>query len=73
MASSDGGSPILSWQFRLSTTGTAGFTSLTDPAWVTIPDSNADTNSYTVESLDNDEEYTFQIRAVNARGSRYSR
>ena len=68
VASSDGGSPILSWQFRLSTTGTAGFTSLTDPAWVTIPDSNADTNSYTVESLDNDEEYTFQIRAVNAEG-----
>ncbi|MCY3635877.1 MAG: fibronectin type III domain-containing protein [bacterium] len=68
VASSDGGSPILNWQFRLSTTGSAGFTSLTDPAWVTIPGSNADTTSYTVVSLDNAEEYTFQIRAVNAEG-----
>ncbi len=66
VASSDGGSPILNWQFRLiDSSGT--FTD-TAPAWVTIPGSDADTNSYTVVSLDNAELYTFQIRAVNAEG-----
>ncbi|MDE0216048.1 MAG: fibronectin type III domain-containing protein, partial [bacterium] len=66
-ASSDGGSPILNWQFRQQT-GDGGFTAEA-PAWVTIPDSNADTTSYTVVSLDNDQTYKFQIRAVNAEGS----
>ena len=66
-ASSNGGSPITSWQFRrIDSSGS--FSSLTEPAWITIPGSDADTTSYTVISLDNDEEYTFQVRAVNAIG-----
>ena len=68
-ASNDGGSPITSWQFRLVTGASPTFTSLTDPAWVTIPGSNADTTSYTVVSLNNAEQYTFQVRAVNALGA----
>ena len=68
-ASSDGGSPITSWQFRLSTGATPTFTDLTDPAWVVIPGSNADTTSYTVVSLNNAEQYTFQVRAVNTLGA----
>ena len=65
-ASSNGGSPITSWQFRLSGTGT--FASITDPAWITIPGSGADTTSYTVIALNNGTSYTFQVRAVNAIG-----
>jgi titin len=68
-ASSDGGSPITSWQFRLVTGTTPTFTSDTDPAWITIPGSNADTTSYTVISLDNAQQYTFQVRAINALGN----
>ena len=68
-ASSNGGSPITSWQFRLSTGATPTFTDLTDPAWVTIPGSGADTTSYTAISLNNAEQYTFQVRAVNAIGA----
>ncbi len=73
VASGDGGSPILSWQFR-QVSGDAGGTftdefTATTPAWVTIPGSNADTNSYTVVSLDNAQTYKFQIRAVNALGA----
>ena len=67
-ASSNGGAPITSWQFRLSTGATPTFTSLTDPAWITIPGSGADTTSYTVISLDNAQQYTFQVRAVNSEG-----
>ncbi|WP_419848258.1 fibronectin type III domain-containing protein [Candidatus Poriferisocius sp.] len=69
--SSDGGSPIVSWQFRLQSSAddtpiTGDFPAAT--AWVNIPDSNADTTSYTVLSLDNAMIYRFQVRAVNARG-----
>ena len=69
--SSDGGSPITSWQFRLQSSAddtpiTGDFPAAT--AWVNIPDSNADTTSYTVLSLDNAMIYRFQVRAVNARG-----
>ncbi|WP_419846071.1 fibronectin type III domain-containing protein [Candidatus Poriferisocius sp.] len=66
VASGDGGSPILSWQFRQALS-TETFEPTT-PAWVTIPGSNADTTSYTVVSLDNSLQYKFQIRAVNAEG-----
>ena len=65
-ASSNGGLPITSWQFRLIE-GAGSFTA-TSPAWITIPDSDADTTDYTVSSLDNGTEYRFQLRAVNARG-----
>ena len=64
--SSDGGFPITSWQFR-RTTDDGTFTE-TAPAWVTIPESGADTTSYTVVSLDNAEAYKFEVRAENARG-----
>ena len=76
-ASSNGGSPITSWQFRLALAA-GSFTNdnpstpavnEADPAWITIPGSNADTTSYTVVSLDNEAEYKFQVRAVNALGA----
>ncbi|WP_419925865.1 fibronectin type III domain-containing protein [Candidatus Poriferisocius sp.] len=69
-ASSDGGSPITSWQFRLQTAADGGSltTTFNDEAWVTIPGSGADTTSYTVASLRNNMIYRFQVRAVNARG-----
>ena len=67
-ASSDGGSPIVSWQFRLESAADGGTIGAFDDAWVTIPGSNADTSSYTVVSLDNDMIYSFQVRAVNSEG-----
>ena len=65
-ASSDGGYPVTSWQFRLTTDD--GVFTETAPAWVAIPESGADTTFYTVVSLDNARRYKFQVRAVNARG-----
>ena len=67
VASSDGGSPIIDWQFRQAL-GSGTFTA-DAPAWVTIPGSNADTTSYTVVSLNNAQTYKFQIRARNAIGA----
>ncbi|MYH71145.1 MAG: hypothetical protein F4153_00960, partial [Acidimicrobiia bacterium] len=70
-ASSNGGAPITSWQFRLSEgedeAAPGAFADATH-AWVTIPGSGADTTSYTVVSLDNTSRYMFQVRAVNAIG-----
>ena len=37
-------------------------------SWVAIGSSGANTESHTVMSLDNDAEYSFQVRAVNASG-----
>ncbi len=67
-ASSNGGSPITSWQFRLQSAADDGTltTDFAREAWVTIPGSDADTTSYTVVSLSNDMIYRFQVRAVNA-------
>ncbi len=72
-ASNDGGSPVVAWQFRLIpadgvTTFSAPDAAVASPAWVTIPNSNAETDQYTVMSLNNATTYTFQVRAVNARG-----
>ncbi len=71
-ASSDGGSPITSWQFRVSEglneAAPDAFVDSTH-AWVTIPNSNADTTSYTVVSLENTSKFMFQVRAVNALGA----
>ena len=64
--SSDGGFPITSWQFRQTTDD--GTFAETAPAWVTIPESSADTTTHTVVSLDNALAYKFQVRAVNSRG-----
>ncbi len=68
-ASSNGGSPITSWQFRLESAADGGAIGAFDDAWVTIPGSGADTTSYTVVSLDNAMIYAFQVRAVNALGA----
>ncbi len=65
-ASSDGGSPITSWQFRQATGSGAIADSV---AWVTIPNSSARTTSYAVVGLDNGNvRYRFEVRAVNAVG-----
>ena len=68
-ASSNGGSPITSWQFRLESADDGSTIGAFDDAWVTIPGSGADTTSYTVVSLQNDMIYSFQVRAVNAIGA----
>ena len=70
-ASSNGGSPITSWQFRLQTDADTGSltTAFDAEPWVAIPGSNADTTSYTVSSLQNTNIYRFQVRAVNAIGA----
>ena len=69
-ASSDGGSPITSWQLRLKEgedeADPGDFTN--SDGWVAIPGSGADTSTYTVVSLDNTSRYKFQVRAVNALG-----
>ncbi len=68
--SSDGGSPITSWQYRKKGISRgSGFTAfnVTD-RWFTIPGSDATTTSYVVTGLDNDKYYRFQVRAVNKNG-----
>ncbi len=68
--SSDGGSPITSWQYRMKSADS--FDNL--PAfsyssrWTTVPGSNAATRSYVKTGLDNDKAYSFQVRAVNKNG-----
>ncbi len=39
------------------------------PDWTTIPSSDAETTSYTLDDLTNGTEYTFAVRAVNAVGA----
>lgn len=69
-ASNSGGSPITGWHLRLiegeNQTDPGDFTQAN--AWVAIPDSDADTSTYTVVSLNNASRYKFQVRAVNALG-----
>ncbi len=65
VASSDGGSPIIGWEYRGADDDT-GITS--DTAWTRIPGSGAGTTSYVVTGLDNTKEYRFQVRAVNING-----
>ena len=38
-------------------------------AWTSITNSDADTTAHALESLTNDTQYTFQLRAVNATGN----
>ena len=38
-------------------------------AWTSITNSNADTTAHALESLTNDTQYTFRLRAVNATGN----
>ena len=59
-----GDSTITHYQYRVSPDGRANWT----PDWTNIPDSSRSTTRLTVESLTNDTEYTFEVRAVNAGG-----
>ena len=54
---------ITSYKVRYAKTGARDSAS-----WVAIGSSDANTESHTVMSLDNDAEYSFQVRAVNASG-----
>ena len=59
---SDGGSPILRWEYQKKTTGSFGV------SWTRIPYNDANTLNYIVSDLSNDTTYTFRARAVNANG-----
>ncbi len=72
--SSDGGSPITSWQYRYkSAVRTTFYPTIGDFSdtdwWINIPGSGPTTTSYVVEGLDNNSIYRFQVRAVNKNGS----
>ena len=54
---------ITSYELRYDKTGARGSAS-----WATIPGSDAGTETHTVTGLDNESEYSFQIRAVNGAG-----
>ena len=54
---------IVRWEYRRKTgDGDYG-------EWIPIPNSEADTATYTVENIDNDVVHVFQVRAVNATGN----
>ena len=57
------GGTITSYEIRYDKTGVRGSAS-----WVTIPGSDANTVTHLVTGLDNESEYSFQIRAVNGAG-----
>ncbi len=63
--SSDGGSPIIAWEYRGADTSST----VSSTPWTRIPGSGADTTSYVVTGLDNTKDYRFEIRAVNINGS----
>ena len=58
-----GDATITGWQYRSS--ASSGQSS----GWTEIGNSDHETVSYTVTSLDNDTEYYFQVRAVNSSGA----
>ena len=66
---SDGGSPVLKYQYRVSDDGKITWS----PDWTDVPDSDSDSDladerSYTVAGLSNGDQHTFEVRAVNAVG-----
>ena len=58
----DGGSPITKYEYSYSET--SAYLQIWDP----MPGSGASTTSYTVGSLTNGTSYTFEVRAINAKG-----
>ena len=59
----DGGSAITSWEYQQKAgAGQWG-------SWTTVPSSGASTRTYTVQSLTNNTEYKFKVRAVNSAGN----
>ena len=62
----DNGSDITGYQYRHRTTGAFGddWTDIADSA----PEDGANANGFTVTDLDDDTEYSFQVRAVNGAG-----
>ena len=58
---SDGGTPIVRYEYRVQPSG-QGFTS-----WATVP-GGASAGSYTVTGLENGTSYTIEVRAVNGVG-----
>ena len=62
-SSGDGGSAITSWEYQQKAgAGQWG-------SWTTVPSSGASTRTYTVQSLTNNTEYKFKVRAVNSAGN----
>ena len=59
--SPDHGQPVLHYEYRVKTTGSFG-------SWTRFPNSDADTRSHTFTGLTNDQEHTYQVRAVNVAG-----
>ena len=57
----DHGQPVLRYEYRVKTTGLFG-------SWAPIPGGDADTRSHTFTGLTNDQEHTYQVRAVNVAG-----
>ncbi len=57
---SDGGSPILKYQYSVSTIDEAN--------WKDVPDSNASTKQHTLTGLEGKTTYYVKLRAVNAAG-----
>ena len=65
-SSPDHGQPVLHYEYRVKTTGSFG-------SWTRFPNSDADTRSHTFTGLTNDQEHTYQVRAVNVAGGGASR
>ena len=61
---SNGGSPITSYEYRVSRDGGTSW----NPNWQSVSGSGAGTRSHTVTGLTNGVSYTFEIRAVNRQG-----
>ena len=60
-SSPDHGQPVLHYEYRVKTTGSFG-------SWTRFPNSDADTRSHRFTGLPNDQEHTYQVRAVNVAG-----